>query len=102
MLSIIEYQLLLDLLEQVCSYNYQFVYLSKLSGKTFTGIELTKLLKSHPDLQNKQIICLTYTNHALDQFLEGLFDYFPDIIRVGSRSRSKNEKLLERNLSKLR
>ena len=48
------------------------------------------------------IICITYTNHALDQFLEGLIEHFPTLARIGSRSKSTNEKLLSRNLSELR
>ncbi|KAG2378936.1 hypothetical protein C9374_007574 [Naegleria lovaniensis] len=72
------------------------------TGKTFTGIEVAKLMKSHPYMKERQLVCITYTNHALDQFLEGLLDYFPDLVRVGSRSKSQNEKLLARNISNLR
>ncbi|TPX64463.1 hypothetical protein SpCBS45565_g05835 [Spizellomyces sp. 'palustris'] len=51
---------------------------------------------------NLPILCICYTNHALDQFLEGLMNAgvpADDIIRVGGRSRS--EKLQERNLGNL-
>ena len=35
------------------------------------------------------ILCVCYTNHALDQFLEALLDKgITDIVRIGSRSRS--------------
>ena len=36
------------------------------------------------------ILVVCYTNHALDQFLEGILDFHPDgIIRVGGRSQSE-------------
>lgn len=48
------------------------------------------------------LLCICYTNHALDQFLEGILDIMdthdmdPKIVRVGGRS--KSEKLSEFNL----
>lgn len=39
------------------------------------------------------IICICYTNHALDQFLEGLVDRagvpITNIVRIGSRSKTE-------------
>nr|CAG4717375.1 unnamed protein product [Naegleria fowleri] len=72
------------------------------TGKTFTGTVLTNLLSTHPSLKNKPIVCITYTNHALDQFLEVLIDKFPNLVRIGSRSKSENDLLLKRNISSLR
>lgn len=47
------------------------------------------------------ILVVCYTNHALDQFLEGILEYHPEgIIRVGGRSQS--EKIQELSLSKLK
>ena len=44
------------------------------------------ILKNNPDIK---ILCLCYTNHALDQFLEYLIDDgVTDIVRLGSRSKS--------------
>ncbi|KAF2718114.1 hypothetical protein K431DRAFT_275483 [Polychaeton citri CBS 116435] len=61
------------------------------TGKSYTGIALLKLL-----LANKQrgrlgpIICVTFTNHALDQSLEHLVRAgVKQIIRIGSRSKSE-------------
>uniref|UniRef100_A0AC34GXD3 DNA2/NAM7 helicase helicase domain-containing protein n=1 Tax=Panagrolaimus sp. ES5 TaxID=591445 RepID=A0AC34GXD3_9BILA len=48
----------------------------------------------HEDCAPMLVIC--YTNHALDQFLEGISDFCTDIIRVGGRS--KNEAMEEYNL----
>jgi len=46
---------------------------------------------------SETILCVCYTNHALDDFLEGLLDVgLRDIVRVGGRS--KNERLAEFNL----
>lgn len=43
------------------------------------------------------IVCVCYTNHALDQFLESLLDAgIEDIVRVGGGS--KSERLQELNL----
>lgn len=74
-------------------------------GKTFLGIRAARILVKH--LQNnlkgeaRPIVCITYTNHALDQFLEGLLPDIPDLVRIGGRSKSENEKLKERNLNML-
>lgn len=47
------------------------------------------------------ILVVCYTNHALDQFLEGILEFHPDgIIRVGGRSQS--EKLKACGLSALK
>lgn len=46
---------------------------------------------------SETILCVCYTNHALDDFLEGLLDGgIRDIVRVGGRS--KNERVAEFNL----
>lgn len=71
------------------------------TGKSYTGVALIRVL-----LANKQrgktnlgpIICVTYTNHALDQLLEALVDQnlTSQIVRIGSQS--KSEKLERFNL----
>ena len=46
---------------------------------------------------HRPILVVCYTNHALDQFLEGIHEYHPDgIVRVGGRSNS--EKMQECSL----
>ena len=57
--------------------------------------------KSKIGLIEDPILVVCFTNHALDQFLEGILNFCPDgIIRVGSRSSSE---LLENfNLKKVR
>ena len=44
-----------------------------------------KVLNSIPSLTNYPILIVTYTNHALDQFLVYLLDYEENLVRIGSR-----------------
>ncbi|KND02782.1 uncharacterized protein SPPG_08964 [Spizellomyces punctatus DAOM BR117] len=63
---------------------------------------VTPTLGADAYFANLPILCICYTNHALDQFLEGLMNAgvpADDIIRVGGRSRSV--KLEQRNLGNL-
>ncbi|XP_063601578.1 NFX1-type zinc finger-containing protein 1-like [Penaeus indicus] len=66
------------------------------TGKTFIGLKITQtLLHNSQFWKNEEdptpILVVCYTNHALDQFLEGMMSYTKSIVRVGSRS--KNEAL---------
>ncbi|KAK6359113.1 hypothetical protein TWF696_000280 [Orbilia brochopaga] len=73
------------------------------TGKSFIGTKLVKvLLRQRRLAELGPIICVCYTNHALDQFLEHLLDdNIKGIIRLGSRSKSeKLEPYLLKNLSK--
>ncbi|CAH1269010.1 ZNFX1 [Branchiostoma lanceolatum] len=81
------------------------------TGKTYIGLKIVQAL-----LENKKvwlrrgpllskgtrpILVVCYTNHALDQFLEGIAEFHPTgIVRVGGRSRS--EKLEKFNLKSIR
>ena len=50
------------------------------------------------------ILVICFTNHALDQFLEGIYDFYGSnedkIVRIGGRS--KSEKLKDCNLKALK
>ncbi|XP_038070359.1 NFX1-type zinc finger-containing protein 1-like [Patiria miniata] len=85
------------------------------TGKTYIGLKIVQLLlhnMSHPRLDEGMqvrggappqapILVVCYTNHALDQFLEGIHHFGERrIIRVGGRSNS--ELLRDRNLSYIR
>ncbi|GFR83411.1 NFX1-type zinc finger-containing protein 1 [Elysia marginata] len=92
------------------------------TGKTFLGQKIMKVLLHNrriwaepaaggvaADLpggvarrnQPSPILLVCYTNHALDQFLEGMLEFFRgNLVRVGSRS--KSEALEEYNLRSLR
>ncbi|KAF9994873.1 hypothetical protein BGZ65_009484, partial [Modicella reniformis] len=68
------------------------------TGKTKIGVELMQvLLHNMKATDDGPILCICYTNHALDQFLEHLLDKdITNIIRIGSRS--KSERLKQCNL----
>jgi hypothetical protein len=60
------------------------------TGKSYTGVAIIKaLLHNRKAADLGPIICVCYTNHALDQLLEHLVkDGIRQVIRVGSRSKS--------------
>ncbi|TGO16135.1 hypothetical protein BPAE_0516g00020 [Botrytis paeoniae] len=60
------------------------------TGKSYTGVAIIKTLLNNREAADLgPIICVCYTNHALDQLLEHLVkDGVSQIIRVGSRSKS--------------
>lgn len=68
------------------------------TGKSYTGEKIIKiLLENREKAKLGPIICVCYTNHALDQLLEHLLDEGVDkIIRIGSRS--KSDRILNLNL----
>ena len=56
------------------------------TGKTFIGGVVARTIRENTD---ESIICVCYTNHALDQFLEHMLDAGEtSIVRIGGRSRS--------------
>lgn len=56
------------------------------TGKTFMGVLMCDIIVRCTD---QTILCVCYTNHALDQFLESLLDKgITDIVRMGGRSKS--------------
>ncbi|MCJ1347634.1 hypothetical protein MMC31_005862 [Peltigera leucophlebia] len=61
------------------------------TGKSYTGVAIIKtLLKNRVVAKLGPIICVCYTNHALDQLLEHLVkDGVEQLIRLGSRSKSE-------------
>lgn len=69
------------------------------TGKTFLGIRAVKLIEKHLRKSERQIVVICYTNHALDQFLEGISDTIKDFIRIGGRSKSDNNLIKENNLT---
>ncbi|KAI3401213.1 hypothetical protein diail_11919 [Diaporthe ilicicola] len=66
------------------------------TGKSYTGEKILKVLLANKDKLNLgPVICVCYTNHALDQLLEHLLDdNIKNIIRMGSRSKSERLKNL--------
>uniref|UniRef100_A0A915ELC8 DNA2/NAM7 helicase helicase domain-containing protein n=1 Tax=Ditylenchus dipsaci TaxID=166011 RepID=A0A915ELC8_9BILA len=66
------------------------------TGKTYIGLQIAKLLLKNRQLWNnagdrRPMLVVCYTNHALDQFLEGINTFLDDgIVRIGGRSKNKN------------
>ncbi|GAX74369.1 hypothetical protein CEUSTIGMA_g1818.t1 [Chlamydomonas eustigma] len=57
------------------------------TGKTYVGALVADAIYRR---SKETILCVCYTNHALDQFLESLLDKgIVDIVRIGSKSKSK-------------
>lgn len=70
------------------------------TGKTFVGLKVVKaLLENDHCRKPSPILVICYTNHALDQFLEGILQFEDRLVRIGSRS--KSEALKEKNLRSL-
>ena len=61
------------------------------TGKTFVGLRVmhTLLKNVHGRSVHRPILVVCYTNHALDQFLEGIASFEESVVRIGSRSRSE-------------
>ncbi|KAM0540826.1 hypothetical protein ACHAO7_010897 [Fusarium culmorum] len=73
------------------------------TGKSYTGEKIIKvLLNARNKAKLGPILCVCYTNHALDQLLEHLLDDgIKSIIRMGSRSKSERlENLKLRTIAK--
>ncbi|CAH0715751.1 unnamed protein product, partial [Brenthis ino] len=59
------------------------------TGKTFLGIKVASTLLRNLSLIGTPMLIICYTNHALDQFLEGIIKVTSDVIRLGHQSKSK-------------
>ncbi|XP_064610398.1 NFX1-type zinc finger-containing protein 1-like [Liolophura sinensis] len=62
------------------------------TGKTFVGLKIVRALLENNSAwgSHKPILIVCYTNHALDQFLEGMLDFgVTGLLRVGGRSSSE-------------
>ncbi|KAL8921443.1 MAG: hypothetical protein Q9172_004035 [Xanthocarpia lactea] len=61
------------------------------TGKSYTGVSIIKVLLRNRNVgELGPIICVCYTNHALDQLLEHLVqDGVEQVVRIGSRSKSE-------------
>ncbi|KAJ8042123.1 NFX1-type zinc finger-containing protein 1 [Holothuria leucospilota] len=71
------------------------------TGKTFIGLKIAKTLLANKNKwsRGEPLLVVCYTNHALDQFLEGILNFEDGVVRLGSRSSS--EKVQERDLNLL-
>lgn len=65
------------------------------TGKTFIGLRIVRSIIENmyeTNILKSPIIVVCYTNHALDQFLEGLINITNKITRIGGGSKSVNLK----------
>ena len=59
------------------------------TGKTFIGLKIAQMLL-HNKVFSGPVLVVSLTNHALDQFLEGIVSFHSEgIVRVGGQSRSE-------------
>lgn len=71
------------------------------TGKTFVGLKIAHILLKNKILWKKgPMMIVAYTNHALDQFLEGIIQFENNVIRLGGGC--KSEKLKKYTLSAVR
>ena len=76
------------------------------TGKTYVGLKIVEALLENRAVwdpaHTSPILVMCYTNHALDQFLEGIIETkcHPTVIRIGGRC--KNEKVEKCNINKIR
>ncbi|KAM9759617.1 NFX1-type zinc finger-containing protein 1 isoform 1-T2 [Menidia menidia] len=65
------------------------------TGKTYVGLKIAQALLHNKDVWSHDedkapMLVVCYTNHALDQFLEGIYKFLKHgIVRVGGRSNSE-------------
>ncbi|CAL1285236.1 unnamed protein product [Larinioides sclopetarius] len=75
------------------------------TGKTYLGLRIAQLLLHNADkwqssLNPSPILVICYTNHALDQFLEGILSFTEKIVRIGGRG--TNEAISNFQINKLK
>ncbi|CAB3236602.1 unnamed protein product [Arctia plantaginis] len=70
------------------------------TGKTYIGVKIASTLLRNLSLEGSPMLIICYTNHALDQFLEGILHVTENIVRLGSQSKSPD--LEKYTLNKLR
>ncbi|KAI9302511.1 RNA helicase [Cunninghamella echinulata] len=89
-----------DALQTILSNDVAIVQGPPGTGKSYVGNKAMQTFLTNFDEALGPIICICQTNHALDQFLEHIFEYNENIVRIGGRS--KSEKLKDRLIYELR
>lgn len=62
------------------------------TGKTYLGLKIIETLLDNESIQEQlgaPIVLVCYTNHALDQFLEGILKFTTSVVRFGSQTKSE-------------
>lgn len=85
------------------------------TGKTFIGLKIMKTIINNLYAKceylnaitqrahlTKPILVVCYTNHALDQFMEGILEFTQEVVRIGGQSKSEIiENYSLRNLTRM-
>jgi len=74
------------------------------TGKTFIGLKIMNTIINNlykKSALTKPILVVCYTNHALDQFMEGILSFTKKVVRIGGQSKSEKLKQYSlRNISR--
>ncbi|KAF4633146.1 hypothetical protein G7Y89_g4966 [Cudoniella acicularis] len=72
------------------------------TGKTFVSVAALKVMLANMQPNDPPIVVSAQTNHALDQLLNHVLAFEPNILRLGGRSSKENKEILKRTLYELR
>lgn len=72
------------------------------TGKTFVSVSALKAMTSNLRLTDPPIIVAAQSNHAVDQMLNHILEFEPEILRLGSQSDKSNKDIQTRTLFALR
>lgn len=72
------------------------------TGKTFTSVSTLKVMIENLRGSDPPLLVAAQTNHALDQLMNHILTFEPNILRLGGRSNKANEDILKRTLFQLR
>jgi helicase required for RNAi-mediated heterochromatin assembly 1 len=72
------------------------------TGKTFTSVSTLKVMIENLGPEDPPIIVAAQTNHALDQLLNHILTFQPNIVRLGGRCDKANTAIMNRTLYELR
>ncbi|KAH8660848.1 P-loop containing nucleoside triphosphate hydrolase protein, partial [Tricladium varicosporioides] len=72
------------------------------TGKTFVSVMTLRILIANLQSGDPPIVISAQTNHALDQLLNHVLAFEPNILRLGGRCSKENEAILKRTLYELR
>ncbi|KAG9231336.1 P-loop containing nucleoside triphosphate hydrolase protein [Amylocarpus encephaloides] len=72
------------------------------TGKTFVSVSALRVMLSNLQPSDPPIIVSAQTNHALDQLLNHVMKFEPNIVRLGGRCSKENTEILERTIYQLR